>query len=695
LRRLGNTLFLLSLVIGLAALGWWWWTHGPGADDSVLAPVSVEITALDVVEAFASKDATVNVVREAEDMPLRAVAFASLDKSTELASDQDAKVIHARAESAFEVTVGPLAEGARLVAQTFVHTANRKDPALADPAPATFRILVDGEERASVSSAYVRDVEGHAHPYDQLMRTLDVPLDDARDGPVTLRFETTRDGEPMPELPPGVTPSEPVWWRLVVRQPVEVPRQKAGQQRPNMLVLVVDTLAAGRTMLGGYERPTTPELAAFAAQGTVYSGAISPSSWTLPSTASLLTGLPPNTHGVLGDERSYLMDGLATWPELLRREGIEGAAIVANTLIQPANNFHQGFGTWVQADDEDAEQLNARLLSWLDGQPDDARWFAYVHYMDPHAPYDAPGEERERYTGDYEERRDFRGFLPNQLQREEVPALEDDERQHIVNLYDGEVAYFDRCFGELIAELNDRGLLEDTLIAITADHGEELFEHDGLGHGYSLHDEVLSVPLVLNGPFAKRGRVVEQPVSTASLATTLVTLAGVEPTKGSAPPLLPPREVVPGPVYASVRTQLFSENREVHVSGQDEAGRKVIIVLDEAGATRSVTHYDTLDDPGETTPVNLVRANPVDRVAHETLLQGALRWHEETAQARPVAPQPTNPDMREAMIGIGYIADEDGSGDEPKDDAGDSDDSEMPDDATPDDGTSKDDDDGH
>jgi len=665
LRRLGNTVFLLSLLVGLAALGWWWWAHGPGAAHEALPPVSVEITVLDIVEAFDRDETTVSVVRvvrEAEDMPLRAVAFATLDRSTELASDQDAKVIHARAESAFEVTVGPLAPGARLVAQTFVHTANRKDPDQADPAPSTFRILVNGVERASVSSAYVRDVEGHSHPYDQLMRTLEVSLDEAQGAPVTLRFETTRDGEPMPELPPGLTPSEPVWWRLVVRQPVAVPRQKANRHRPNMLVLVVDTLAAGRTMLGGYERATTPELAAFAAQGTVYSRAISPSSWTLPSTASLLTGLPPNTHGVLGDERSYLMDGLATWPELLRREGLEGVAIVANTLIQEANNFHQGFGTWVQADDEDAEQLNGRLLQWLDSQPKDARWFAYVHYMDPHAPYDAPGEERERYTGGYEERRDFRGFLPNQLQRDEVPPLSDAERRHVVNLYDGEVAYFDRCFGELIAELNDRGLLEDTLIAVTADHGEELFEHDGLGHGYSLHNEVLSVPLVLNGPLARRGRVVDLPVSTASLATTLVTLAGIEPVPGAAPPLLPPRDLRPGPVYASVRTQLFGP-REVHLSAEDEAGRKLIVVLDEQGVTLSVRHYDTVKDPRESEPLDLARQDPAARAAYESLLEGVLRWHEESAKRRPVEPQPESEEMREALIAIGYVGNEEDDGD--------------------------------
>jgi arylsulfatase len=667
-RRLGSILARLMALAALVAGSWWWWQHAWGGAEVVLAPIAVEVTALDVIDAFDRGDATVRIVHQSEEMPLRAVAFASLDKSTELASDQDAKVIHARAESAFEVTVGPLAEGARLVAQTFVHTANRRDPALADPAPTTFRILVDGEERASISSAYVRDVEGHSHPYDQLMRTLEVSLDEARYRTVTLRFETTRGGEPMPELPPGLTPSEPVWWQLVVRHPVEVPRQRAGRQRPNILVLVVDTLGAGHTMLGGYERATTPEISAFATQGTVFSRAIAPSSWTLPSIASLLTGLPPNTHGVLGDERSYLMDGLTTWPELLRQAGIEGAAFVANTLIQPANNFDQGFGTWVQADDERAESLNGRLLDWVDGQPDDARWFAYVHYMDPHAPYDAPGADRERYTGDYVEQRDFRGFLPNQLQREEVELLSPDEKQHVVDLYDGEVAYFDRCFGELIDQLNQRSLLEHTFIALTADHGEELFEHGGLGHGYSLHDEVLSVPLILAGPKARSGAHVDQPVSTASLASTLALLAGIELGENSAPPLLKTRKIPTGPVYSTVRTQLFGP-REVHLSGQDAAGRKVIVVLDEQGATLSVRHYDSDEDPGENKPVNLARLPLVERTAHEALLESSLRWHADSAARRPAAPQqPLSTEMIDAFRRAGYTGDEAGASDESDDD---------------------------
>src|SRR5262249_35546351 len=152
-------------------------------------------------------------------------------------------------------------------------------------------------------------------PYDILLRTLTVGLDEAADKPVMLRFETTRGGRAVPA---DAEQAEPLWWDLQVLQPVEVPREEATARNPNILLLVVDTLAAGHTSLAGGARDPTPNLRGLAAHGLSFTRAISASSWTMPATASLLTGLPPNTHGVLGDERSYLMSGLRTVAEALR-----------------------------------------------------------------------------------------------------------------------------------------------------------------------------------------------------------------------------------------------------------------------------------------------------------------------------------------------------------------------------------------
>ena len=652
----------LLLLTGAAASG-----CGPEPPPPPGAPtVTIEIPALDIVAALKAGDPKLRVLRQERDMPVQAVPAASLDRTTTLASDADDLVIAARAESAFEIEVGPLRKGAHLRAKTMVYSQFRTDPALVDPAPVTFRILVDGQERASLGSEYVRETKGHEHPYDQLMRTLDVPLDEAVGRKVKLRFETTRNGAEVPE---GAIAAEPAWWELTILQPVEVERPTASPARPNLLVLVVDTLAAKHMSLYGYARDTTPNLKAFAAQGTLYGTAIAPSSWTLPATASLLTGLPPNTHGVLGDTRSYLMDGLQTWPELLRAQGLEGAAFIANPLIAKANNFQQGFGPdyWSQANEAPAAELNDRLLAWLDGQPPSRRWFAYVHYMDPHAPYGAPGDERERFTAGYSEKHDFSGLLPSLVQEGKL-ELDARGQQHVIDLYDAEVAYFDRCFGELMAELERRGLRDKTIVVLTADHGEELFDHGRLGHGYSLYDELLWVPLVCAGPGIKAGERHDEPLSTASLAATMARWGGAEPVEGMEPPLVgpapKPERPAGDPIFSAVRTSLFipkdSPPRNL-VSARDAHGRKAIADVSEVDGlchATAVELYSLATDPGEHSPLDPATLTEAERAEYERLVQRIEEWACLTARQRLPEPQPYNDEIRKELQQVGYVGGE-------------------------------------
>ena len=637
---------------------------GPERPPPPAAPtVTVEVPAVDIVAALKAGDPKLRILRQERGMPVQAVPAASLDRTTTLASDADDLVIAARAESAFEIEVGPLSKGSHLRAKTMVYSQFRTDPALVDPAPVTFRILVDGQERASLGSEYVRETKGHEHPYDQLMRTLDVPLDEAAGRTAKLRFETTRNGVAVPE---GAIAAEPAWWELTILQPIEVERPVASPARPNLLVLVVDTLAAKHMSLYGYARDTTPNLKAFAAQGTLYGAAVAPSSWTLPATASLLTGLPPNTHGVLGDTRSYLMDGLQTWPELLRAQGLEGAAFVANPLVAEANNFQQGFGSsWSQANEAPAAELNDRLLAWLDGQPPSRRWFAYVHYMDPHAPYGAPGDERERFSAGYSERRDFTGLLPGLLQEGKIEPFDAREQQHVIDLYDGEVAYFDRCFGELLGELERRGLRDKTIVVLTADHGEELFEHGRLGHGYSLYEELLWVPLVCAGPGIQAGVRRDDPLSTSALAATMARWGGAEPVEGMERPLVgpapKPERPAGDPILSAVRTSLFipkdSPPRNL-VSARDAHGRKAIAEVNEVdGACHAtaVELYSLASDPGEHSPLDPATLTEDERAAYERLVQRIEEWSCETARQRLPEPQPYNEHILEELRQNGYF----------------------------------------
>ena len=184
---------------------------GEPAPPDLGPPTVHEELALDIIDAFAKGSRAVKIVAQDDKAPLKAEAF-NIDKDAKLAADASHKVIRARAESAFEVTLPELPHGARLQARTFVFSPDK-----GDPAPVTYRILVNGVERASLRSDYITDPQGRKHPYDILLRTLDVPLDEAAGKPCTLRFETTRLGVPVPD---GVTPAEPLWWDLRVLQPV-------------------------------------------------------------------------------------------------------------------------------------------------------------------------------------------------------------------------------------------------------------------------------------------------------------------------------------------------------------------------------------------------------------------------------------------------------------------------------------------
>lgn len=633
-------------------------------------PIRVPVVTVDVVGQFAEGQAY--VVAEDVERPLVA-SPATWEAGNALAADESRMVIRAHAESAFEFELDGVAPGAVLRATTFVVTPFRKDPERADPAPVTFRVLVDGTERAAVRSDYILDAAPDAHPYDQLMRTLEVPLDAVPGESLTLRFETTRFGEPVPE---GAVLAEPVWWDLVVEQPLDVPRQVADARAPNVLVMCIDTLAARRMSLHEYGRDTTPTLREWARGGAVFEEVDSPSSWTLPSTASLLTGLPPNAHSVLGDLRSYLIEGLVTWPEALRAAGIPGAGFVANPLVAEANNFDQGFDHWHHEIDADATDLNDEFLAWLDEQPAGARWFAYVHYMEPHAPYAAPEPYKQRFVpDDAGSARDFDRFHPAQAEADDFDPLTDADRARIADLYDGEVYAFDAAFAALLDALEARGLRDTTTIVLTADHGEELFEHGRIGHGYDLTDVMLHVPLVIVGPGVPAGARRDEPVAGASVHNTVLELAGVAPHEDAAPSLLGLLEGRGGdeaPVFALARTHLFGPRRTL-VSARDVDGRKVICALgedlvasaDDLEALRdgsTLRAHDLTRDRGESSPLDLTALDRAEADRYRALRDAALQWFLDTRAMRPEERQPEVAGMREMLEQVGYIDGEDDEG---------------------------------
>ncbi len=304
-------------------------------------------------------------------------------------------------------------------------------------------------------------------------------------------------------------------------------------QRPNLLVVVVDTLRADHVGFLGYERDTTPALDAFARDAAVFLNHHSHSSRTGPSVASLFTGLYPGAHGVLNplsgfDAKGRLAASHRTLAERLREAGYATHAVVSNLNVSARFGFDQGFGGYEFLPGAlTGQDVNRRALHFLDGEA--ARrgpFFLYLHYMEPHSPYRFGPRFADLFTdpgydgplrGEHEE---LDAILAGRLE----PAAAD--REQLVALYDQAIRTFDARFGELWEALVARGLAATTRVVLLSDHGEELFDHGAVLHGYTLYQEQLRVPLLIRVPGAPPRRI-DALTRTVDLFPTLLEWAGV------------------------------------------------------------------------------------------------------------------------------------------------------------------------
>lgn len=318
------------------------------------------------------------------------------------------------------------------------------------------------------------------------------------------------------------------WWTrawLVVHHPT--PRRLAGGGGNNLLLVVIDTMRADHLGFHGYSRPVSPHLDRFAADAVVFDAAFSPSSWTQPSVASILTGLSPLDHGMMGGR------ALSAQPEVLgevlQRAGFTTLGISSNPIVSAREGFQRGFEDFRAIAWADAAQVRETFEGWL-AENEGRQWFAYVHFIDPHEPWNPPGMAGNEFTGDYAGKyRDPHamgeiheinyGLIENTLQ----PADLDYFRAR----YDGEVKYWDTEFGKLVERLRAGDLLDRTVVIVVGDHGEEFLEHGKLTHGFHLYDESLHVPLVVRAPQLRSGTRRRGQIDVRSVFDIALHLSGV------------------------------------------------------------------------------------------------------------------------------------------------------------------------
>lgn len=298
-----------------------------------------------------------------------------------------------------------------------------------------------------------------------------------------------------------------------------------------VIVVDVDTLRADRLSCYGNPRPTSPNLDAFAASGTRFEWAFAQAPYTLPSQVSIVTGLYPQSHGVVRetDRMSAAADTLA---ERFRAAGWRTGAFVDGGYVSGHFGFDQGFETFVDHDRGGLARSERAISDWL-GEHAREKLLLFVHTYDPHTPYAPPEPYRARFTAGVAP--PTPGFEPTSEALEAIRAsqwlpplrrLEPRDLDYARALYDGEVAFVDAWFGRLTARLEELGLADGAVVTLVSDHGEEFQEHGSLLHE-KLYTTVTRIPWLLRAPGGARGRVVAETVESVDLVPTLLELAGL------------------------------------------------------------------------------------------------------------------------------------------------------------------------
>jgi arylsulfatase A-like enzyme len=440
--------------------------------------------------------------------------------------------------------------------------------------------------------------------------------------------------------------------------------QPAGPRAPNLIVISIDTLRADHTSLSGYHRDTTPSLSRLAREGMSFEVAYAPTSATAPTHATLFTGRYPATHGLLHNGLALAPEA-RTLAESLREAGHQTVAIVSSFVLDRRFGMDQGFETyqddfevesstvrteeWEQhavpaGFDRRAGATTKRALRWLSLERDASRpFFLFLHYFDPHAPY-APPEEfgRPFAVGD------------GDATRGRERRLDPTAREKIAR-YDAEIAYTDREIGRLLNELERRGLMDDTLIVVTADHGEGLMDHGLWTHSVDIHEESVRVPLVLHWPghVPAKGSA-KEPVELVDVMPTLLDLMGISNDAG----LAEGRSLAPairGDAPLDPDRPVFLYRRHFGngtVDGVPVHGHQLGV---RQGSWKLIHHsrgdahelYDLEEDPGELR--NLYPTRPKERQALEETLDD---WRKGRSTSRPAGE--ISPDVKQALEALGY-----------------------------------------
>lgn len=309
-------------------------------------------------------------------------------------------------------------------------------------------------------------------------------------------------------------------------QSPEVQRLQLDAGDGPVILIIVDALRPDHMSAYGSALATTPNLKALADEGVVFTSSFANSNWTKPSTASLLTGLLPNMHGVQG-ARDRLPDHFETFPETLQRQGVPTGAVVGNGNAGSAFGMHQGFDFYADTVKHwqglpTADEVTALAEPFIDAHRDQ-RFFLLLFVVDPHDPYHAPGEY-DRMFIDEDQGDEVRLVRSPHWEIGNYSPAEVDKMKRT---YDGAIRYTDAALGRFFTTLRRKGLYDKSTIIVTSDHGEAFGEHGVFLHSHHLYDELVRVPLIVRTPrMSRRGVRHDGVIQSIDLAPSLLAAFG-------------------------------------------------------------------------------------------------------------------------------------------------------------------------
>lgn len=310
--------------------------------------------------------------------------------------------------------------------------------------------------------------------------------------------------------------------------------QISSEERPNVLLISLDSLRADHVGCYGYERDTSPTLDKLADEGIRFSNAISTSSWTLPTHLTMFTARYQTSHGVMHDTTT-LASSVPTLGEIMKAGGYNTAGFISGPYVAGHYGYSRGMDTYVdlsQGYDHRREAratvaspaINDSALAWLADNHEEP-FFLFLHYFDIHYDFIPPAPYDTMFDPDYTGTMDGTGFI----ERKDVNAdMDPRDLEHIKALYDGEIRFTDAHVAKILEKLESYGVLDNTLVLLVSDHGDEFFEHGNKGHHRTVYDEVLRVPFIARLPESKRaGTVVEQQVSLVDVMPSILDVVGL------------------------------------------------------------------------------------------------------------------------------------------------------------------------